>query len=564
MSSEKEQHYKELLTLKTIAETLNQSNDMKKMLQITLEKLLELTNLQTGWIFLVDDEPDYEHMADHNLPPALMRKDKEPMRCDVCLCLALYWEEGLNEAVNIIECERLHNAQTYSWGDTHNLTHHATIPLTIRGERLGLLNVGSPGKESFSEEELTFLESIAFQIGTAVERTRLFEQKEKQAVDEISRFIVDYYANANEVTRYIWKINDMEKLLTSAVEQVGRYFEWPTVAMILEHGDELRLNSIYHEGKAQIKNENLVFANEKKSADIISKAFYEQKIALNEEEQRNIANLSKHPFSVAIPLKVHEIHLKAEPMGVLFIGRDTEAFSGLEMEMLGVLADHISLAMEKIHLYEEWQELLLTEERNRLSRDLHDSVNQKLFSLSLMARGLQEFVQSEEIVATEAVRDIGQLAHEALTEMRSLIWQLRPHGEVKGILGSLQEYAEKIGIRLTIQMKKTLPLTKDIEEPLWRIGQEALNNVRKHSKTNQAWIRIEREKGVLKMKISDQGCGFVPEQLGHSKKTLGITSMRERAAEINGNLNVSSEEGIGTLVTVTVPFAPSKEVANED
>jgi two-component system, NarL family, sensor kinase len=172
VSTEKEQHYKDLLTLKTIAETLNQSHDLGMMLQVTLEKLLELTNMKTGWIFLVDDIPHYQLMADHHLPPALSRDDKDPMRCTDCLCLRLYWEGSMNESLTIIECERLHNAVSFCWGETHNLTHHATIPLTIRGENIGLLNVGSPGKEHFSDEELALLQSIAFQIGTAVERTR--------------------------------------------------------------------------------------------------------------------------------------------------------------------------------------------------------------------------------------------------------------------------------------------------------------------------------------------------------------------------------------------------------
>ena len=92
--------------------------------------------------------------------------------------------------------------------------------LTVQGKRLGLLNVGSPGKEHFSEGELALLQSVAYQIGTAVERTKLSEQREKQAVDSIARFIVDYYAKASKVTRYLWKINDMKRMLVAIVESL--------------------------------------------------------------------------------------------------------------------------------------------------------------------------------------------------------------------------------------------------------------------------------------------------------------------------------------------------------
>lgn len=564
MSGDEDQRYKELLTLKTIAETLNQSNDMKQMLQTTLEKLLELTHLKTGWIFLVDDEPDFEHMADHNLPPALSRENKKPMRCDDCLCLRMYWAGELNQAINIIECERLCNAVSKCWGDTHNLTHHATIPITIRGEHLGLLNVGSPGKEHFSEGELAFLQAVAYQIGTAVERTRLYEAREKEAVDSIARYIVNYYANANEVTRCIWKINDWNKLLAAVVEQIGKHFGWPSVAIVMKQDKQLVMRSLYHNGVTELKNEVLPLQHRWKTRDVIRKAFRQQKVRQSKGEYRVLPGPGNHPYSVAFPLKVHEIHLEYSTVGILYIGRETEAFSGLEIEILGVLADHISLVMEKIRLYEEWQDLLLAEERNRLARDLHDSVNQKLFSLSMLARGVWEMTKHEQSETADAIQDIGELAQESLTEMRSLIWQLRPYSEVKGMLGFLKDYAEKIGVRLTFHRNDAPPLTKKIEEALVRIGQEALNNVRKHAGTNRAWIGIEREGNEMRMKISDQGQGFAPDQAVNRERSLGITSMKERASEINGSLSISSEEGMGTIITVNVPLPAIYDKARDE
>ena len=558
MTDDRAQHFQELQTLKTIAETLNQSNNMQEMLQVTLEKLLELTNLKTGWIFLTEGEPDYEHIADHNLPPALTWGNKEPMTCDVCLCLGLYWIGGLTEAVNIIQCERLHNAVTYSWGETHNLTHHATVPLTIRGERLGLLNVGSPGKEQFSQEELTFLESVAYQIGTAIERTRLYEEKEKQAVDNIAQYIVDYYASANNVTRHIWKMNDMDKLLDTVVEKVAQSFEWPTAAIVMKEAGEPVLKSVYTAG-ASLRIDESVPVPEN---TLISRAFQQQTYYMDVNDE-SIPELGANPYTAVIPLKMHDMHLNSELMGVLFIGRDTNMFQGLEMEILEVLADHISLAMEKIHLYEEWQNLLLAEERNRLARDLHDSVNQKLFSLSLMAQGLKEMIKEGNDESTEAAHEIGRLSQESLSEMRSLLGQMRSQGEVKGILGALQDYAEQIGIHLTIYMKKAVSIPEEIENTFWRIGQEALNNVKKHAGTSKAWIRIEKDNDELRMKISDQGRGFIPAQPESRQTSIGLSSRRERAAEMGGHLNVSSEESIGTLITVTVPLSFEIEEGNQ-
>lgn len=248
---------------------------------------------------------------------------------------------------------------------------------------------------------------------------------------------------------------------------------------------------------------------------------------------------------------------------MLFIGRDSVPFSELEMEILEMLAEHISLAIEKICIYYEWQELLLAEERNRLARDLHDSVNQKLFSLSLLAQGVRERTLIEDPNTAEAIHDIGQLAQETLAEMRSLIWQLRPFGEASGILSSLKDYAEKLGIQITFLMKELPELAKEVEEALYRIGQEALNNISRHAGTNRAWIRIAREGSNVFMKISDQGRGFVPGTIEKKQRSLGLTSMKERAEEINGTLSISSEEGMGTVLTVTVPLQARKEGTDE-
>lgn len=547
MSKSIENHRKELLILKTIAETLNESNDLKQMLQSTLEKLLEVTGISAGWIFLAEERPFYQKMADYNLPPALARGDKKPMRCGTCDCLDLYWKNSLKKAVNIIKCRRLQDAVEHSWGDTQNLTHHATVPLTIRGKRFGILNVASPGKKYFSNEELTLLESVAYQIGTAVERTKLYEREKKQ---------VEYYAKIDELTRHIWNINDPDILLRIVIEQIGKNFDWTTAGIIMKRRDRLTLQALYRDGTSRLMNETWRFPDSKDSSDIIVQAYLEEKVCVSDQKDFIFPALNNHggQSSIAIPLKLHEMRYRYEQKGVLFISRQFEPFTDCEFEVLKVLAEHISLAMEEARLYEERQQLLLTEERNRLARDLHDSVNQKLFSLSLTARGLKEMLKHEDQIVIEGINNVGQLAQEALTEMRSLIWELRPDNADKGIIDLLKEYAEKIGLNVTVQMKEEGHLTQKVEDALWRIGQEALNNVSKHACTNRAQIRIECQPDTVRMVVSDQGRGFSIDQASNYPKSLGLTSMRERAAQINGNLEIESTEGKGTTITAIVPI----------
>ncbi|MDT9724884.1 GAF domain-containing protein [Xylanibacillus composti] len=505
------------------------------MLQTTLVQLLALTNLESGWIFLLEGEQGYRLVADSNLPPALCREDKRPMRCDDCFCLRLYWAEELEQAVTMIECERLHNAVQQCWGETNNLEYHATVPITIRGERLGLLNVGSPGKEQFTDQELAFLESVAYQIGTAVERVKLYEQRERRAVEDMSRYIVNYYSQLNSITRALLKMNNIQRLLEAAVDSIGRQFGWSTVAVALREEQKLRLRSIYENGRTKGAQAALPFV----MRDLVEQADREQQIRLAEH--------GFGPYAVALPLHTHE-------SGVLYLSRSSRPFEKVELEILRILADHVTIALEKVRLYQEWEEVLLAEERNRLARELHDSVNQKLFSLSLLARGIWEHAKTEHEETANAIREVERIAQEALGEMRSLIWQLRPSSEGTDFLRTLKEYAQTIGLRLFIQSDQEPRYRHELELALIRIAQEAMNNVRKHAATYRTRISLTHDKRWVTMKVSDQGRGFTLEQAEQEARSLGLASMRERTEELGGSLHILSEEGLGTVITARLPL----------
>ena len=126
----KEQQYiQELLTLKSIAETLNECNDVKEMLQTVLKELIQVMELQCGWIFFVDSKEGYSLIADYQLPPALTWENKKPMCEGDCWCLERYRDGRLQRAANVIECKRLGKAIGEQWGDTNGVTHHARISI---------------------------------------------------------------------------------------------------------------------------------------------------------------------------------------------------------------------------------------------------------------------------------------------------------------------------------------------------------------------------------------------------------------------------------------------------
>jgi len=366
--------YQQLNILKEIAELLNEGTDTEDVLKLVLRKLLQVTGLQTGWIFLIDDDGTHHLIADEALPPALAIDHKRRMCHGKCWCVNKYNNQQLHKATNIIECKRIEDALDEEAGETGGLTHHATVPLRAGQERFGILNVGAPNKTNFEKNELALLEAVAYQIGTALKRIKLTQREQKTA---------------------------------------------------------------------------------------------------------------------------------------------------------------------------------LVAERNRLARDLHDSVNQLLFSLSLTARAGVELTESNEVKQTFTY--IQDMAQEALGEMRALIWQLRPEGLENGLVSALRSYAEMLGLSIDTKLTGAANLPGKVEESLWRIGQEALANCKKHSQTTEVDLELQASEAGVKMNIRDRGCGFHYE-VNSEILSLGLRNMKIRTESLNGTFALSSKPGIGTEIEVQIPF----------
>ncbi|MEH7107646.1 sensor histidine kinase, partial [Bacillus sp. JJ1764] len=193
----------------------------------------------------------------------------------------------------------------------------------------------------------------------------------------------------------------------------------------------------------------------------------------------------------------------------------------------------------------------LVAERNRLARDLHDSVNQLLFSLSLTARAGVEMTQNDEVKQTFSY--IQDLAQEALGEMRALIWQLRPLGLENGLVSALRSYAEMLGLTIKTKIEGASSIPGKVEETLWRIGQEALANCKKHSQTSHVYLEFHSDKSGVNLLIKDHGCGFhYGEQ--HDIPSLGLKNMKNRTEALNGSFHLKSNPGNGTEIRIHIPI----------
>jgi signal transduction histidine kinase len=206
------------------------------------------------------------------------------------------------------------------------------------------------------------------------------------------------------------------------------------------------------------------------------------------------------------------------------------------------------------------EELAATKERNHLARELHDSVTQTIFSITLTAKSARLLLEREPARAIVQLDHLQELAQSALAEMRALIFQLRPLPvEETGLVLALRQHVatlkSRAGLTVALQVEEEQRLLPEQEAQLFRIVQEALNNVVKHAHTDQAVVNLALTNGRVLLLVEDQGVGFNATAIEPSQETVGLSSMRERAEMMGGSFTVEAQPGAGVRIRVEIPVA---------
>ena len=234
-------------------------------------------------------------------------------------------------------------------------------------------------------------------------------------------------------------------------------------------------------------------------------------------------------------------------------------FSEEEQRLLQALAHRAGLAIENARLYEAARGMAALEERQRLARELHDSVSQALYAIGLNTAAARQERAADSERRDRLLGDVIGLAEAGLTEMRALIFELRPESlEQEGLVGALKKQAAAVQARHRLVVNTSLspepeaPLAT--KEVLYRVAQEALHNVAKHARAQSVDLTLEMHSGDLVLQVSDNGKGFDPT--GSFPGHLGLRSMRERVGAVGGSLEIDSAPGKGTRICVRVPVSP--------
>jgi len=237
---------------------------------------------------------------------------------------------------------------------------------------------------------------------------------------------------------------------------------------------------------------------------------------------------------------------------------DADAFSDADQELIETFAAHAALALENARLHERSRELSIVEERNRLARELHDAVTQKLFGLVLAAESGAALIDHDAQQARAQLALVRELAREAMEELRSVIVHLRPAAlEFHGLAVALGKHVDVLRRThkraIVLEIDGAAAVAAAVEGDAFRIAQEALHNALRHAgPAARIAVALRSEPGHLELTVSDDGVGFEPQDAAARARRLGLTTMAERARAAGGTLAITSAPGAGTTVRLEV------------
>jgi GAF domain-containing protein/HAMP domain-containing protein len=437
--------------------------------------------------------------------------------------------------------------------DSAETRSELAVPLRAKSKVIGVLDVQSDQLNAFDESDLLVLQSLANLTAIALEEARLFDAEQRRA---------EQFRVISEVGASITSILTVDELLKEIVWLVKTSLGYYHTAIGLVENDRLFIKAGVgaHWEDPDFEPSSLQVGGKGITAWVAASGQPLLVPDVSEDPRYLTLSGSKEIKSeVAVPLKT-----ASGVIGVLDVQSDE--FNGLDESDLALLesvAHQAAIAIENARLYEQAQQAAALQERSRLARELHDAVTQTLFSASLIGEVLPSLWESDQEEGRNLLLELRQLTRGALAEMRTLLLELRPaalaESNLQDLLAQLGEAVTgRSGLPVSVQVEGEPDLPADVHVALYRIAQEALNNVVKHAKATEVSVLLscgallehdeDGHSSSAELEVRDNGCGFDLDHIPADRLGLGI--IQERTEAIGAALDIKTDLGSGTMVRV--------------
>ncbi len=554
VNAQLQQRIEELAFLNYIAQTVATGTDLQAALAFVAEAITQHFNAFSTGISLFN-----EARTERTIVALAQVQDRDKLdRVGRVIPLAddITYTEYISQGKSLVIPDPPTNPYTRASQSTReqDLQCLMLIPLQTLGEIIGAIAV-STNQEGrvFTAAEVKLAETISAQIAGAIENARLFEKERQQ------RQIAE---SLREVAMILNRSLDREIVLTTIMEQLGQVIRYDSGSLFLQDGDDLVLSTGRNVAKRYVGH-RIPLASANPSARIFKQK--QPLIIADVRADPHWQMISDDPIRswMGAPLVIGQ-----KVMGVLTADSfEAGAYAEEDARILQTFANHAAVAIENALLHQQARQAAADEERNRLARNLHDSVTQALFSASLVAEVLPQIWQRDPDEAQQGLEKLRTLTKGALAEMRALLLELRPKAFLQAKLDDLlrqlsQAVASQAPLDITVDTEAAPTLPPEVQLTFYRVAQETFNNIVKHADATQVTVnlrlsppfspnQVEPWQGCVALTIRDNGRGFNPTHIAPGK--LGLSIMRERAQDIGATLNLESQPGQGTEVSLIWP-----------
>ncbi len=513
-----EEKEKRLATLNQISSTVSQSLELSQVLNSAINSVIDVMRVDAAWIYLLHDGSELLLDAHRGVSERFVRAAQK-------LRVGEGFSGRVAETAQPIFIEdATQDPELQHLPFRHELHSVLIVPLTSKGKVNGTLGVNSHSRRLFQQGEIELLTAIGNQIGVAVENARLYQEQQKAAQElRVSeQRYRELFENAHDA---IWLHNPEGVIM--AVNQATEKLTGYSIKELVGMNVRGFLSTESHSLANQIREKLL--GNE----PVVQP--YEQRI------------IRKDKGEAFVQLTTSLVFSDGKPVAFQHIARDVSVERRLQ-ENLRFYLQQVTRAQE--------------EERKRISRELHDETIQALVVLS---RNLDSVASCSNGLSEESrlrLEDLRQQTNNIMRGVRRLSQDLRPAAlDRLGLLSALEwlaaDAAQYSGIATKVHVIGTeRRFPEEVELVLFRITQEAMRNVWRHSQATQAEIEVEFSDKKTRITIRDNGKGFdLPKTIGDLAREgkLGLTGMQERAGLIGGTLLAHSEPGKGSAITVEIP-----------
>jgi PAS domain S-box-containing protein len=560
--TERKQLGDRLVAIHHMGRELNLLQDEKAILEIALETAAFLLEFRSAGYGVVDDATDELEYCYHPIRgvPRTIKLDvplDTESRIDV---LVSHSEQALDE---------LDGAETLPVFVSVDRARRSwlSVPMKIGERIIGVLDVEGHEPDQFSANDRQLLQTLADQTAVAIENAQL-HQEARQRVDEL--------ATMNMVSQAVTSTLNLEETLTIITDHAIRLLDAMAASVVLH--DEIKGDLWFHAASGQVSD----FVRGKRLAKgqgivgwVIERG--EPALVLDvSQDSRFFAKFDQRSGFTTRSVICVPLQTRKQTIGAIeVINRRSSSFNQSDLRLLSWLATPAAIAIQNAQLFEQVQlghkrlqslsrrlvEIQETERRH-IARELHDEASQALTSLMVGLRLLEREADSPETVVAQ-VAELKSRANDILENLHRLAIDLRPASlDHLGLVAALRQYIKTFGQQHNLTMQFEVVglddkrLSPAVETNLYRIVQEALTNVVRHTKATRIDVLLERRGEQLITIIEDDGDGFDPQTAGQDGR-LGLLGMRERAEMLGGTLMVESTIGTGTTIYVEVPYVHS-------